>query len=91
MAKILRVQALREMDIKTDPYGKQIMFSIKFITKQGEIRFFPRAISTGLKFNSSAARFRGVRPVDADGNPIAHVYPVHIDNIIEFNSNTVLI
>jgi hypothetical protein len=89
MAAILRVQALREMDIKETPYGKQVVFSIKFIKKNGQIVFFPKAVATGLRFNMSQNRFRGVRPIDADGNATGHVYPVHIDNIIEFNDQKV--
>jgi len=89
MNSILRVQALREMDIKETPYGKQVVFSIKFIKKDGEIVFLPRAVATGLRFNMSINRYRGVQPVDSENNSNGHVYPVHIDNILEFNDNTV--
>ncbi|MGE4568552.1 MAG: hypothetical protein AB7C90_05120 [Bacteroidales bacterium] len=89
MSKILRVQVLREMDIKETPYGKQVVFSIKFIKKNGEIVFLPRAVACGLRMNMSLTRFRGVLPVNDKGEPAGHVYPVNIDNIIEFNSNTV--
>lgn len=88
-AKILRAQVLREMEIKENPDGKQRTFSIKFIKKDGEIVFLPRAVASGLRFNMKTNRFRGVRPVDAELNPTGHVYPVHIDNILKFNEQTV--
>jgi len=86
---ILRAQALREMEIKEMPDGKQATFSIKFIKKSGEIVYIPRAVATGLKFNMQSHRFRGVQPVDADFNPTGHVYPVYIDHIIKFNEHPV--
>lgn len=88
-AKILRAQVLREMEIKETPDGKQRTFSIKFIKKDGEIVFLPRAVASGLHFNMKEKRFRGVRPVDNELNPTGHVYPVHIDNILKFNEQTV--
>lgn len=89
MATILRAQALREMDIKEDPYGKPITYSIKFIKKDGSIVFLPRAMTVGLRMNMKKSRFRGVLPVDDKNNSVGHVYPVNIDNILEFNSNSV--
>lgn len=86
---IRRAQALREMEIKETPGGKLNTFSIKFIKKNGEIVFLPKAISTGLKFNMKSTRYRGVAGVDDQGEFITHIYPVHIDNIIEFNNNNV--
>jgi hypothetical protein len=89
MTIIKRAQVLREMEIKETPYGKQVTFSIKFEKKNGELVFFPRAVSAGLRFGMKENRFRGVVPVDADGNATSHVYPVHIDNIHEYNGMTV--
>lgn len=89
MPYIKRVQALREMDIRETPEGKALFFSIKFIKKSGEIVFFPRAVQTGLRYNAKQHMHRGVMPVDEQGDKTDHVYPVHIDNIIEFNGNTV--
>jgi len=89
MGKILRVEALRQMDITEDRFGKPVFFSIKFHLKDGEIVFLPRAVKTGLRMNMKANRYRGVRPVDEKGNPTGHIYPVSIDNILEFNLQTV--
>lgn len=86
---IKRVQALREMEVKESPSGKQISFSIKFINKAGEIVFFPRAILSGLRYNMKAHMHRGIMPVDEKFNKTSHVTPTHIDDIIEFNGNTV--
>jgi hypothetical protein len=91
MLKILRADALREYDIKTDPKGRQVVFSIRFIKQNGESVFLPRAVATGLPWNVKESRMRGVRPVDANGDPIGHVYPVRIDNIIMWNGKRVIV
>lgn len=91
MSNILRANVLREMEIKETPDGKQVVFSIKFIKKDGSIVFFPRAVAAGLRFNMTKNRMRGVLPVEDDGEAAGHVYPVSIDNIIEFNEKTVKI
>ena len=80
-----RAQVIREMEIKETPYGKQVFFSIKFEKKNGELVYLPRAVATGLRFSMQKHRYRGVQPIDQDGNAVAHVYPVHIDNIHEYN------
>ena len=85
MSNILRANVLREMEIKETPDGKQVVFSIKFIKKDGSIVFFPRCVAAGLRFNMTKNRMRGVLPVEDDGEAAGHVYPVSIDNIIEFN------
>lgn len=77
------------MEIKETPTGKQVTFSIMFIKKNGEVVFLPRAVATGLRINMKSKRFRGVVAIDKNGDNISHVYPVHIDNILEFNSNQV--
>jgi hypothetical protein len=86
---IKRVQALREMEIKETPDGKQIVFSILFASKSGEAIFHHRAVAAGLRFNMKINRYRGIAPVDENFNRTSHVTPVHIDNILEFNGKTV--
>lgn len=83
--------ALREYDIKETPYGKQIAFSIKFVTMNGELVFLPRAVACGLKFHNAIHRMRGVVAVDAKFDKIGHVYPVRIDNFIEWNGKKVIL
>jgi predicted metal-dependent enzyme (double-stranded beta helix superfamily) len=89
--KIRRNEALREYDIKEAPDGKQVVFSIKFIKKNGELVFLPRAVAAGLSFNMKDHRMRGVIAVDARGDKIGHVYPVNIDLITEWNGNKVVL
>jgi hypothetical protein len=89
MAIIKRAQALRQMEIKETPAGKMQTFSILFEKKNGELVFLHKAVAAGLRFNMKENRFRGVVPVDENGDATAHVYPVHIDNIHEFNKNQV--
>lgn len=91
MAKIRRVDVLREYDIKETPSGKQVVFSIKFVKKSGELVFLPRAVACGLPWELAANRQRGVMPVDPAGAQSGHVYPVRIDNIIEWNGNRVIL
>ena len=81
---------LREMELRDDGRGNGVFYSIKYVLGNGELVYFARARSCGLKGNMKAARRRGVMPVDAAGNDIApHPYPVGIDNILEFNGERV--
>lgn len=82
---IRRNLALKQFEAKETPMGKQNTFSIKFVKKDGELVFMPRAVACGLKMNMKDNRMRGVLPVDANNNACGHVTPVHIDGFIEFN------
>jgi hypothetical protein len=82
---IRRNLVLKELEIRETPQGKQIIFSIKFVKKDGELVFIPRAVATGLKMNMKENRMRGVLPVDENGNAFGHVTPVSIDSLIEYN------
>ena len=86
---IRRNLALKEYEIKETPDGKQVTFSIKFVTKSGEIVFIPRAVAAGLRFNQKENRMRGVVSIDQDNKATGHVTPVHIDGIIEWNGKKV--
>ena len=86
---IRRNQALKEFEVKETPDGKQVTFSIKFVTKSGEIIFIPRAVAAELLFNGKDNRMRGILPVDALNEATGHVTPVHIDGIIEWNNKKV--
>lgn len=88
---IRRNLALREYDIKETPSGNQIVFSIKFITKSGELVFVPAAVACGLTCNMSKNRLRGVMPVDDAGNRTGHPYPVSIDALVEWNGLKVIL
>ena len=86
---IRRNLALKEYEIKETPDGKQTIFSIRFVKKNGEVVFIPRAVAAGLQFNGKDSHMRGVLPVDGDNNAIGHVTPVHIDGIIEWNGKKI--
>ena len=88
---IRRNLMLREYSVKETPDGKQTVFSIKFIKRNGELVFMPRAVACGLKQNMSINRLRGVLPVDTDGNSIGHPTPVSIDAIVEWNNMKVIL
>jgi hypothetical protein len=88
---IRRVIALKEYDVKETPAGRQAVFSIKFITKSGELVFLPMAVACGLRFNATLNRMRGVQAVDEQCKPTGHVYPVLIDNIVEWNGKKVIL
>jgi len=83
--KILRNQALREMDIRETADGKPVYFSMKFVKRSGELVYVHRGVSTGLRINLKENRMRGVLAVDANGDGIGHPTPVRIDLIVEFN------
>jgi hypothetical protein len=76
---------LAEINEKFLPNAKQKIFSIKFISKAGELVFLPRAVASGLRTNMKAADLKAVLPVDFEDNAIGHVYPVWIHAIVEFN------
>jgi len=73
---IRRNLILREYDVKENPQGRQTVFSIKFIKRNGELVFMPKAVACGLTVNMKENRLRGVLPVDAQGNGIGHPTPV---------------
>lgn len=87
---IKRSLVLHSYNIKEDSSHNRVIFSIKFITKKGELIFLPKAVASGLgKMNLKENRYRGVQPVNADGSPSGHPYPVNIDLITEFNGQEV--
>lgn len=86
---IRRNLALKEYEIKETPGGKQVTFSIKFVKKNGELVFMPRAVAAGLNMNMKDNRMRGVIPVDINNESIGHVTPFHIDGMVEWNGNKV--
>lgn len=87
---IRRNLVLREYDVKHTPAGLQTVFSIKFIKRNGERVFMPKAVACGLSSNMKDNRMRGVLPVDAQGNGIGHPTPVNIDAIVEWNGHQVV-
>ena len=90
MENILRNTALADMDIRYDLTGKRRTFSIKFVAATGKLYYFPKAFACGCGgIDMKAARVRGVQPCDCKGNPEGHVYPVKIDNIIEYQGKKV--
>ncbi len=88
---IRRNYMLREYDIKETPAGKQVVFSIRFIKLNGESVFLPRAVASGLPFNMSENRMRGVVAVDNKGDKVGHPYPVSIDLVTEWNGLKVIL
>jgi imidazole glycerol phosphate synthase subunit HisF len=82
---IRRSIVLREYDIKETPEGRQTVFSVRFIKKNGESVFMPIAVACGLTANMKTNRIRGFLPIDAQGNAIGHPTPVSIDAIVEWN------
>lgn len=89
--KIRRVDAVRQMEVREDQYGKRVLFSIQFYNKDGEVVTMSHAFCAGLKANMKKERLRGVQQCDAAGNKIGHVVPVSIDNIRMFNNQIVVL
>lgn len=80
-------EVLAEIDERMLPNGKRKVFSIKFCEKNGKLTYLPYCIAVGLKFNMMATDMKAVQPTNADGEPLAnaHIYPVWIHSIWEFN------
>lgn len=88
---ITRQQMLQMLDIRQTPEGRPIVYSAKFVEASGKLRFFPQCIVCGAgRMNIKQQRVRGLQPCDCKGNPEGHVYPVRIDNILEFNGHKVV-
>lgn len=88
---IRRVDALREMEIREDQYGKRVLFSVEFYTKEGELVYFSHAFSCGLRQNMKINRLRGVQQCDSAGNKIGSPTAVSIDNLRMFNNKKVVL
>ena len=68
------------------------IFSIKFVTKEGKLLFFPQAYSCGAgRMDMSKERMRGIQPCDCKGNPEMHIYPVNINSIVGYNGRKVVL
>lgn len=89
---IRRNLVLADMDIRTDCMGKRRIFSMKFVSKEGKVYFFPQAYACGAgKMNNKEYQLRGVQPCDCKGIPEGHPYPVDIDLILEYNKQKVIL
>lgn len=89
---IYRRQVLDELDVRTLPDGRKRIFSIKFVTAEGKLIYFPQAYACGAgRMNNKVFRVRGVQACDCQGNPEPgiHVYPVRIHNIVQYNGHPV--
>ena len=91
METIRRHEALTDMEIHEENQGKKHIFSIRFVNKQGEVVYLPYAYSSGLRADMKKNRLRGVNPCSPTGISTGHVTPVSIDNIIEYNHQTVIL
>lgn len=89
--KIRRADALREMEIREDQYGKRVLFSIEFYTKSGEVVYFSHAFACGLRQDMKKNRLRGVQQCDSAGNKIGSPTAVSIDNLRMFNGKKVVL
>ena len=91
-APITRRQMLDMLDIRRTPDGKPIVYSCKFVEANGKLRFLPQCIVCGAgRMDMKQNRVRGLQPCDCKGvpDPGTHVYPVRIDNILEFNGHSI--
>ena len=91
-APITRRQMLDMLDIRRTPDGKPIVYSCKFVEANGKLRFLPQCIVCGSgRMDMKQNRVRGLQPCDCKGvpDPGTHVYPVRIDNILEFNGHSI--
>ena len=83
-------QMLDELDVRTLPDGKHRIFSMKFVTNEGKLHYFPQVFITGVRGQDmKRMRYRGVQPCDCKGNPELHIYPVKITNILELDGHAV--
>lgn len=80
------------MDIRFNPDGKRRIISLKFVTKEGKLYFIPQCYCCGAgKMHMKDYRVRGIQPCDCNGVPDGHIYPVSIDNVLEYNRMKVIL
>jgi len=82
---------VRQMETREDQYGRRVLFSIQFYTKEGEVVSMSHAYTCGLRVSMKSNRLRGVQQCDSAGNKIGHVVPVSIDNLRMFNNQIVVL
>ena len=83
--------ALWEMEVKDDGYGKKVLFSLEFYTKKGEVVYFSHACLRGHHGNMKKNRMRNVQQCDSAGNNIGSPVAVSIDNLRMLNGKKVLL
>ena len=90
MKTISLSEVIGELDVKIRD-GKRNVFSIAFVIEStGELRFFKRAIATGLRhINLKSRAMRGIMPVNINGNGVDHRTPCNIYGIVIFNGKIV--
>ena len=88
---IRRVDALREMEVREDQYGKRVLYSLEFWKKDGEVVYFSHCYTCGLRMNIKSNRMRGIQQCDSVGNKIGHPVAVSIDNLRMFNGKKVVL
>ena len=88
---IRRADALVEMEVKDDGYGKKVLFSLEFYTKKGEVVYFSHACLRGHHGNMKKNRIRNVQQCDSAGNNIGSPVAVSIDNLRMLNGKKVLL
>jgi len=90
------VNAIRLKDVldkwdKIEKGNTDQIFSIGFITKNGELRYFKKAVKAGARFSLKNNEMRVCIPVDEEGNSIGHPTPFSIYKIVSFNGRNVII
>lgn len=79
------------MDVRTRPNGKKVIHSVKYVDKQGKLRFLPQCFVCGAgKMDNKVFRMRGLQPCDCQGNPEGHILPVRIRSIVWFDKKEVI-
>jgi len=68
---------------KYTPGEKHVIFSFKFVKKNGELVFIPRAVADGLRFNRRDDCIHGILPVDVQNNTSGHLTLVLIKGLVE--------
>lgn len=92
MKKISLIDFLKAWD-EIEKGNPDQAFSIKFITKDGELRYYNRAVKSGTPFSLKDNQMRACIPVDDEGKKLqnSHSTPFSIYRIVDFNGKTILL
>jgi len=66
-------------------------FSVLLLLKNGEVRYYHRAVDCGQKWNLKERHMRALRPIDCKGNKISHEVPFSVFKILKFNGEKVIL
>ena len=90
MATVRLKDVLNAWD-KIEKGNTEQSFSIGFVMKNGELRYFNRAVKAGTGYSLKDNEHRACVQVDEEGNKTGHITPFSIWRMVQFNGKKVIL